>query len=120
MFTIILCQITYLHIRAKRDRGALEDLCTGGFVDVNQLHVSAAPTALSRMSRGALYDSHLSDNTLRHRVEADQFELILLCGHFRQDFAERSEGLAGLVDIDLVHLIGHEQDVLLVAELDDL
>lgn len=93
---------------AELDRGQLVDLLGDLWIEVEQLEVAPSPAALARLALG-------------DGVEADELDL----GRVRlaqvvDDLAERDKGpFAGVVDVGLVDLVGHEDEAGLVAELDD-
>lgn len=93
--------------RAQSDRAHLVDLIENFRVNVDKLKEASPSAALARVALG-------------DGVERDERDVL---GNFgrqgSKDLFERVEGLGLSENVGLVNLIGHEQDLVLVAELDD-
>ena len=90
-----------VHVRAAADRQQLVQLGAHVIGEVHQLHVATAASALTPVSlRGRVEGHHLAVQTqlAHHLLEGDEL-------------------VARAVDVLLVHLIGHDHDVLARADL---
>mmetsp|Transcript_26079 Transcript_26079/g.54739 ORF Transcript_26079/g.54739 Transcript_26079/m.54739 type:complete len:319 (+) Transcript_26079:413-1369(+) len=93
-------------VGAQADGRHLEDLRLDLRVEADDLHVAAAQPALAEEALGG-------------RVEGDELQR-RLGAHLAEHLLERVERPSRVVNILLVHFVGHEHEIVARAEVDDV